>query len=154
MTSAWRICKERFAATAFDGDGARIHGGRWNERGTAMVYCASTASLAALELLVHVDVDQLPDDLVLIEARIPDGVSRQVLDVAKLPVNWRRSPGPDALKALGARWAAGLRTALLGVPSAVLPSERCLLVNPGHADSRRLLIQPAVPFALDPRLRR
>ena len=118
-----------------------------------MVYCASTASLAVLELLVHLDVDELPSDLRLVEARIPDDVSREVLNVATLPVGWRRSPAPDALKALGSRWATELRSALLDVPSAVIPSERCLLVNPGHPESRRLLIQPAVPFALEPRLR-
>ena len=52
---AWRIFKPKHEATAFTGEGARLYGGRWNSKGTSMVYAASSQSLAALELLVHLD---------------------------------------------------------------------------------------------------
>jgi RES domain-containing protein len=53
MPSAWRIVRAARAKSAFTGEGARIYGGRWNSRGTAIVYVSEHESLAALELLVH-----------------------------------------------------------------------------------------------------
>ena len=53
--TAWRIVRARFADSAFDGEGARRYGGRWNSRGTRMVYTAGSQALAALEMLVHLD---------------------------------------------------------------------------------------------------
>ena len=70
----WRICKRAHAA--FDGEGARLAGGRWNRRGTRMVYASGSLSLAALEILVHCDPALLPADLVAIPADIPDSISK------------------------------------------------------------------------------
>ena len=56
MPRAWRLVKARHAAGAFDGEGARLHGGRWNSRGARVVYVSSSRSLAALELLVHLEI--------------------------------------------------------------------------------------------------
>ncbi len=54
MTAVWRIVKKSRAGEAFSGEGARRYGGRWNHRGTAVVYVADSLSLAALELFVHI----------------------------------------------------------------------------------------------------
>ena len=72
---AWRLCRRRYAARAFDGEGARLSGGRWNLPGVAVVYTSATVSLAALEMLVHVDVGDAPADLVAIPLDIPGGVA-------------------------------------------------------------------------------
>jgi RES domain-containing protein len=147
---AWRICKRAHAA--FDGEGARKAGGRWNPRGVAVVYVSETLSLAALELLVHADPALLPEDLVAIEAEIPEAVRVRRLDPEKLPRGWRRHPPPEALARLGGEWANKLETAVLSVPSALVPRERNFVLNPGHPEFRRIRVGKPEPFGLDARL--
>jgi len=72
MRRVWRLCQAAQQATAFSGDGARRYGGRWNPKGLSAVYTAVTQSLAALEILVHVDTDLVPNDFVLFAVDIPD----------------------------------------------------------------------------------
>ena len=86
----WRLCKKAHAA--FDGEGARRAGGRWNRRGTAVVYASQTLSLAALELLVHADPVLLPDDLVAVPAEVPEALAIESVDAGALPRDWRRTP--------------------------------------------------------------
>jgi RES domain-containing protein len=147
----WRLCRARHAATAFSGGGARIAGGRWNPKGIPIAYCASSLSLATLELFVHVDPATAPADLVAIEAELPDD-SREVLDVAALPSDWRAIPAPDELKDIGAAWARGARSLALVVPSAVVPQEQNVLVNPAHVDLPLLRIVGVAAFSFDPRM--
>ena len=52
---AWRIVQMRFADRAFEGERARLFGGRWNRRGTPIIYTAESLSLATLEILVNLD---------------------------------------------------------------------------------------------------
>lgn len=146
----WRICSRRYRR--FDGEGARLYGGRWNYAGTSIVYTSGSLSLAALELFVHVDTDLAPDGLVAIPADIPEDVAVGTVDIAKLPRNWRAYPAPEALKDIATAWVKGSSTAVLAVPSVVIPSEQNYLLNPGHRDFRRVRIQKARPFEFDPRL--
>jgi RES domain-containing protein len=148
----WRICRKAHAA--FDGEGARRAGGRWNRRGTAVVYASESLALAALELLVHAAPSLLPEDLVAIAADVPDSVAIETLEVKDLPRDWRAYPAPDALAERGSAWAGSGRTAVLAVPSAVVPRERNFLIHPGHPDFRRIRVGKAEPFALDTRLGR
>lgn len=150
----WRICKEARASTAFDGEGARRYPGRWNEKGTAIVYTASSLSLATLEVFVHLDPDELPDDLVAIRCQVPDGIAIERLEVAKLPGNWRAVPAPATVQALGSRWVAAATSAVLVVPSAVTPGENNVLLNPAHSDMAKLVIDPPQRFAFDRRMRK
>jgi len=146
----WRICSKR--RRAFDGEGARRYGGRWNHPGTRLIYTAGSLSLAALELFVHVDIDIVPGDLVSIPADIPDGLAIDAVEIEKLPRDWRRFPAPDALKNIGTTWVAEGRTAVLAVPSAVIPEERNYLLNPAHPDFKRIRIHKSKPFQFDPRM--
>ena len=150
----WRICKEVRAGTAFDGEGARRFPGRWNHRGVPMVYCTTALSLAALEVFVHLDPDDLPDDLVAIRAELPDDLPPEVVDVATLPARWNRTPGPTTLQDIGSAWVAASRGVALSVPSAIIPVERNVLLNPGHPDLARIVRHPPERFVFDPRLRR
>jgi RES domain-containing protein len=152
----WRICKQGRATTAFDGEGASRYPGRWNRKGVPVVYCASTLSLATLEYLVHLDPDEWPDDLVAIRFEVPADVApaAEVVDASTLPRDWRATPGPDALKAIGTDWAKAGRSALLVVPSAVTPNEKNLLLNPRHPDLASFVMHPPEPLVFDPRLRK
>lgn len=146
----WRICSRRYRR--FDGEGARLYGGRWNYAGTSIVYTSGSLSLAALELFVHVDTDLAPDGLVAIPVDIPEDVTVGTVDIAKLPRNWRAFPAPEALKDIATAWVKESSTAVLAVPSAVIPSEQNYLLNPRHPDFRRIRIQKAITFEFDPRL--
>jgi RES domain-containing protein len=132
--------------------GARLHGGRWNHTGTSIVYTSGSLSLAALELFVHVDSDIIPDGLIAIPADLPEGLKVETLDIARLPKDWRSYPGPDGLKDIATTWVMRSSTAVLAVPSAVIPSERNYLLNPRHPDFRRIRIHDGTPFRFDPRI--
>lgn len=149
--SAWRIVKARHADTAFDGEGARRYGGRWNSPGTALVYTASSRALAALELLVHLPSPALLGAFVCRRVDFKD-TPVSCLDAAELPPDWRAEPVPASTQALGDAWARAGNAVVLQVPSAVVPAEANYLFNPAHPDFSKLVLGPAEPFAFDPRL--
>jgi RES domain-containing protein len=151
MPTAWRIVKTRFAAQAFDGEGARLNGGRWNSVGVRMVYTAGSISLAVLELVVHLENTDVLPSYSLCAVHFDDAVVTS-LDRSLLPANWGDSPGSPELLMIGDAWVAGRSSAVLEVPSAVVESENNYLINPGHPDFKSLTIDPSRPFRLDPRL--
>jgi RES domain-containing protein len=149
----WRICRRRYAKRAFDGKGAREYGGRWNRRGDVVAYASSTLSLAALELFVNLVPARVPKDLVAIAADIPDGVSIEQWEVSTLSRNWTQTaPLPEILQDLGSEWIRSQRTAVLLVPSVVIPEEFNVLLNPTHADYARFEVGRPRRFQFDPRM--
>jgi RES domain-containing protein len=96
----------------------------------------------------------MPTDLVATRAEIPDDVPIQRLSPRDLPEDWRAYPAPDALADLGTRWVEEGATAVLGIPSALIPVEWNYLLSPAHAHFPRIRVGPARPFAVDPRLLR
>lgn len=150
--SAWRLVKAKHASTAFDGEGARRHGGRWNERGTSVVYLGGSLSLAALEIFVHLTAEDARLAFVAIQVDVPDTVSIRELDPNQLPDNWREEPPPDACKAVGTVWVTSGDTAVFRVPSVIVPSEHNYLLNPRHRDARRLRHHSPQPFGFDDRM--
>jgi RES domain-containing protein len=146
MLSVWRLTTARFARSAFSGEGARLYGGRWHRKGVPLVYTASTQSLAMLEMLVQ--DEPLRARYVMIEARIPKAVTIERLRIDDLGSVAAR----ETLQALGTEWARKGTSAVLAVPSAVIPAETNYLLNPLHPDFRRIKIGPARRFETDLRL--
>ena len=136
------------------GEGARLHGGRWNHRGTAIIYTSASRSLATVELLVHVSLSFAPTDLKMATIEVPDEPAPEVVDVAALPPNWRGFPAPPELADLGTSWARSGRSLLLRVPSAVVEHEHNILINPAHPDIARIALAGVEDFLLDQRLAR
>ncbi len=151
MPSGWRIQKARRAASAFTGEGARRFGGRWNSPGGAIVYLSEHQSLAAFEIFVHTRPLSPRDAYVIIQVEWEDRLMK-TLTTSQLPPTWRSHPPDPGTAAVGDRWIKTQRSAVLAVPSAILPAETNFLVNPAHPDFRRLHIHKAVPFEFDPRL--
>jgi RES domain-containing protein len=151
MPTAWRIVKTRFAAQVFDGEGARLYGGRWHSVGVRMVYTAGSVSLAVLEILVNLENTDVLPAYSLCAVNFDDGLVT-TLDRSRLPSNWRDSPSPPELLAIGDAWIASGKSAVLEVPSAVVESESNYLINPAHPDFAALVIESPRPFSLDPRL--
>jgi RES domain-containing protein len=146
----WRLCRKRYSA--FDGEGARLAGGRWNRRGTAVIYTSSALSLAVLEYFVNLSSRVTPPDLVVVTAEVPDDLEITTVRIAGLPRSWRKYPAPEALAELGSRWAQENRTPILGVPSAVVPQETNYLLNPAHPDFKKIAVGKPEPFSLDLRM--
>lgn len=150
--SFWRISKRKYADTAFSGEGARRVGGRWNSRGQGMVYTSGTLSLAALEVFVHMEVEDVATMLACIWIEVPTEVKIEYLEVARLPPGWRNIPAPAILATMGDNWFRSAATAILAVPSVVIPNECNYLINPSHPDFVKLTVESPQPFELDPRL--
>ena len=151
MPTIWRVVKRRHAATAFDGQGARRFGGRWNSAGRRAVYASASKSLAALEILVHLDVAQPLPRLVAFAFDI-DARQIERLAIDRLPRHWRTLRGLSATQRLGDEWLASGRCMALAVPSVIVPEELNYLLNPEHPAFARLEPGKPLPFLLDPRL--
>jgi len=151
VISAWRITKRKHAKTAFSGSGARRYGGRWNNPGSAIVYTSETQSLAVLEMLVHLDGPDLLHEYVLIGVGIEEPLLRD-LDPSILPRNWRTDPALLLLRKIGDDWVVARTSVALRVPSALVPGESNVLLNPAHTDFPKVVIGKPVAFSFDPRL--
>ncbi|HEX8693496.1 MAG TPA: RES family NAD+ phosphorylase [Longimicrobium sp.] len=146
----WRITRRPFQA--LDGEGARLNGGRWNSEGVAVVYTSFALSLAALEYLVHVDVEEAPADLVALEIDVPDDVPADEVRLDDLPEDWNRVEDHPACASIGDRWVRDGRALVLRAPSAVIPHESNYLLNPKHPDAARIRVVSVRDFVFDPRL--
>ena len=151
MIRAWRIVKTRYSADAFSGEGARLYGGRWNSPGVTMVYTAGSKSLATLELLVHLDNTSVLPSFSNCPVDFDDSLVESI-DSATLPRDWRQSPSPISLQAVGDDWISRGSSVVLRVPSAVTEGEYNYLLNPAHVDFKKLIIGRMEAFKLDPRL--
>lgn len=148
---AWRLVKPRHAAVAFDGGGARLHGGRWNSPGTRVAYASDSIALAALEVLAHLQSTKVLQAYALMSVRFPEE-SVEILDAALLPPSWRRFPSPVENQAIGDRWVAEQRSLILRVPSAIVPAAANFLINPSHPAFGTVVVGRPERFAFDPRL--
>jgi len=149
----WRLCRAGHAA--LDGEGAFLYGGRWNSPGTRLVYTSRHLSLAILEILVHTGPDTLPDGLIKLEISIPEDIRREARAASDLPARRGRDTIRDTIRdtqSVGDRWVAVARSAALLLPSAIVPEEENVLINPRHADAARIAVLSQAPLRLDPRL--
>ena len=150
MGEAWRIVKEKHAATVFSGEGARLYGGRWNSAGVSLVYTSGTKALAALESLVHLN-PPVTFTYVAIPIEFDDALA-ETISQAHLPAGWTDEPPPPSTKAIGDLWVKQARSAVLELPSVIIPGEPNYLINPAHPDFKRIVIGKPEPFSFDPRL--
>lgn len=152
MPEAWRIVRAKHAAIALSGKGAAKTGGRWNSRGVAVVYTSCSKSLAALETLVHLNP---PVMFRFVAIRIGfDDTLVETTPLKALPVDWRVEPPPPTTKRLGDAWVRAGHSAILALPSVIIPGELNYLLNPAHPDFKEIVIGRRQPFTFDPRLLR
>lgn len=152
MLTVWRLVTARFADTAFSGEGARLYGGRWNLKGVPVVYTSATQSLAMLEMLVQ--DEPLRARYVMIPATLPKGIKVERITPEQLPADWRTLAARQQLQALGTDWTKRRSSAVLAVPSAVIPSETNYLLNPLHPSFAKIEVGKPQDFVTDLRLAR
>jgi RES domain-containing protein len=155
--AVWRIAADtaRYAADDLSGGGAQALGGRWNAKDHALLYTSTTRALACLETVVHLNADGLPFNRYLVEIAIPDPVwaaARRETE-ASLPVGWDAEPASLTSMQFGTDWLTAQGSALLILPSVIVPEEFNVLINPAHPDAAGITARKIRKWLYDPRLR-
>jgi len=150
MPTAWRIVKRKHARDAFSGEGSRLYGGRWNNPGTALIYTSASQSLAALEMLVHLESADLLFHYVVFEITFETALVTN-LDSA-LPKSWDADPIPSKCRALGDSWARDRSSTILRLPSTLIHTEHNYILNPRHPKFSKIRIGKQAPFRVPARL--
>ena len=155
--TVWRIATDTPAYEADDlaGVGAKITGGRWNEAGAAMIYASQSMAMACLETLIHLNAGALPFNRFLVQLDIPGWVwtKGQHVNSASLKVGWDAEPAGRVSIDFGTKWITSKSSAVLIVPSAIIPEEFNVLINPQHPDSSAITATKVRKWLYDPRLR-
>lgn len=149
----WRLTPQRHEREAFTGEGAALFAGRWNLPDVALVYCAESRSLAALEVLANIRDPRA--HFALPWVTIPAELSADLIEIpAKLPENCQANPYSRETQCFGSEWVQTRRSVALRVPSSVITGEFNYLLNPAHPQFAKVKIGKPEPFSFDPRLQR
>jgi RES domain-containing protein len=148
---AYRLSREKFAGV-LSGKGAALKGARWNSPGVEIIYTAANRSLAMAEVAVHFTLATLPSDYVMMTLFIPDDISLHKLTTANLPIDWNVFPHPSSTQTIGDRFIADNKYCVLQTPSSVTQGDFNLLINPHHAEFRKIKIVHTEPFPFDRRI--
>lgn len=145
----YRISKRKYI-NDLSGFGAAHFPGRWNNKGSYLLYTAATPSLAMLESVVHIN-KIVQDEYALAKIELPDVFCAEI-NVDELPENWSVFPPPDVLKTIGDEFIQQQKYLALKVPSSIMPEEFNVLVNPAHADFAKVKIKSVRKLEFDSRL--
>lgn len=151
MITVYRIVKTK-RAEDLSGEGAKIYGGRWNAPGTPVLYTAQSRALAALEALVHIPYNVLSSQFSLIEIQIPAKAEVLEIHLNSLPKDWTKNEHMEFLHGIGEKWIKKTKFPVMKVPSAIIPEEYNLIVNPLHPALKKMKIKKHRPFKFDERL--
>lgn len=152
--SAYRLVKNKFVNEAFTGDGARMYGGRWNNKGHPCVYCASSESLAILEVFVHIEDYSMLQSYSLFQVELARG-DIEYVDHKTLPQSWKNQPAPPETADLGDKWLKSCKSLALAVPSVIVPREHNYILNTLHSDFGSIVKKAKLlEFEFDSRLKK
>ncbi len=157
MPAVWRIASDTpaYGSDDLSGKGAEITGGRWNKKGTPLLYTSGSIALACLETVVHLGgTSPLPLNRYLIKIEITDEMwkERVIFDDSN-NVGWDALPEGLVSINWGTDWADSLSSLLAQVPSIVVHEEFNILVNPKHPTAPKLVATKLRGWNYDPRIR-
>ena len=152
MLTTYRIFKTKYSYAWFDGEGAFRFGGRWNTRGRRLLYSSGTLSLALLEVLVHLEKDEMVPQYSLATLTFDEHLVSDVTEIADLPNDWSGPMLSAEVRAIGDEWCRSLRSVVLKVPSIVVPNEFNYLINVEHEDFDKVKLGDPERFVFDDRL--
>lgn len=147
----FRLSREQFARP-LSGKGAALAGGRWNSVGVELIYTAENRSLAMAEVAVHFTLATLPSDYVMTTIVIPDETAMQEVPIDKLQAGWDAFPHAAFTRTIGDQFVIANTHCILKVPSAVTHGDHNLLINPHHADFKKIRISLVRKFPFDKRI--
>lgn len=145
----YRIARDKYVKD-LTGTGAKLHGGRWNPKGLAVLYTAQHKSLAALELLVHLDKNTVPDDLQILTIEVPD-IEIKEFDVLEFKKLLNDIDSLPKFKESGKKWILEKKSLALKIPSVLIPGEFNILINPEHKSFKVIKILKLEDFQYDDR---
>jgi RES domain-containing protein len=145
----YRLSKQAYMYD-LSGRGAELNGGRWNSKGTAVVYTSSSRALSVLEVAVHTPFGFMPTDYFMVSITIPDNSS--ILELEKLPEGWDTNPLIKATQLIGDNFKKAHQYLALKVPSATVAGDFNYLLNPHHPDFKSVEITGTERFEFDSRL--
>jgi RES domain-containing protein len=151
MITAYRCSKCKYIRDT-SGYGSFKVGGRWNSKGVYMLYSSSNPSLAFLESLVHMAPIMPGSDYCMMQLQSKQD-SILNLKTEDLPQDWRSDPAPEYLKRIGDQFIEEGKFLMFKVPSAILPIEWNILINPKHPLMNQLFSETPVPVHIDPRIK-
>lgn len=156
LATVWRIGVDTpsYQASDLSGEGGRHSDGRWHRKGSPILYTASSISLACLETLVHLGPAGLPLNRYLVRIDVPESLIKhaRVLTAEDATVGWDARPAGMVSMNYGDEWLARGDSALLFVPSVLVPEESNVLINPLHTDARSITATKIRLWTYDPRL--
>jgi RES domain-containing protein len=146
----YRLSKQTFI-NDLSGYGAEKTGGRWNSKGIPVLYTAASRALAVVEVAVHVPFGIMPINYFLAVIEIPDKDIFKV-DLKTLSPDWHKYPFIRDTQIIGNNFIRSNEHLVLQVPSATVPGDFNYLVNPRHADFKKVKVKSIDPFVFDVRL--
>lgn len=149
--TVFRIASANYIAD-LSGNGSKLYGGRWNEKGVAMVYFASSRAMAIMELLVHLMPEDLYKDYAIAEFKVPDDKILKI-SLTELPDNWKDEEREVYLKKIGKKFIDDGRYLLMQIPSILVEEENNFIMNPSHTDAQKVKLISQRIFKFDRRLK-
>ena len=146
----YRITREKYAH-GISGRGGLLSAARWHDH-VPVIYSSLSSSTAILEVLVHLQPEEIHNDLMIMSIIVPDEINSEELDITDLPAGWKNYPAPAILKRIGNAWLAAKSALLLYIPSVIDPLAKNVLINPLYPDARLLEIVDIQSFTFDRRL--
>ena len=150
LLKSYRIFKDIHLKTANTGYGASLFPGRWNPRNVPLLYSAETLSLSCLEIVVNANVAGLLDNYLFVEYQFKESFVK-IIDIKDFPPNWMASPPSNITRDIGDQWIKSNKSAVLRVPSSIIPLEYNYLINPNHSDFINITKSQADKFIFDNR---
>ncbi len=147
---AYRVVKEKYLASAFDGEGARLYGGRWNSKGVSVVYTSDSLALCSLEIFVHLPSYTLLADYLYMTVMFDSDLVIEAI----LMDGWDERPISKVSQAIGDQWVKEGLSAILSVPSVIIPDGLNYLININHPDFKKIEIGKPQPLTFDPRFKK
>ena len=147
----YRLSKQAYI-NDLSGRGAELNGGRWNSKGTAIVYTSASRALAVLEVAVHTPLGFMPSDYFMATIGLPENSEFLKLDIDQLPEKWNSNPLIKATQQIGDNFVKANKYLALQVPSATVAGDFNYLLNPLHPNFKSVKIIAADFFEFDSRL--
>ena len=157
MPTVWRIATDTpaYGSDDLSGKGAESTGGRWNKKGTPLLYTSGSIALACLETVVHLGgLSPLPLNRYLVRIDVSkDAWEERVLFDPLINIGWDALPEGLVSIDWGTDWAISMASLLAQVPSVVVPEEPNIIINPKHPGASALVAAKLRRWAYDTRMR-
>ena len=148
----YRITRKRYEKHVLNGEGGRKVASRWNYKGDPITYTSATRALSLLEMLVHMDMEDMRKmDLVICEITIPETVKVQTIPAKSLPEGWQKTPFSQGPQAYWHAFIQKKKAAVLRVPSIIIPQEWNYLIDPMHEQAGKIKVNSCSALSIDSR---